>query len=138
MSPYLTAFTAPPLDPVALLRGLGLEGHSPVVLLDSAGGSAQLASRHYLAWDPVFRLRVRGGAVGVTVGPSADWDEAARDLAQQAAQAKQQFLSTMSHEIRTPLNAIVNAAQLLREDNPRSDQAEYIEILDFSAHNLST
>jgi anthranilate synthase component 1/para-aminobenzoate synthetase component 1 len=84
MSPHVTAFTAPSLDPVALLRGLGLEGLSPVVLLDSAGGSAQLARRHYLAWDPVFRLRVRGGAVRVTTAPRADWDAAARDLAQQA------------------------------------------------------
>ena len=84
MSPYLTAFPAQALDPVALLRALGLEGHSPVVLLDSAGGSAQLARRHYLAWDPVLRLRVRGGAVSVTADAGADWDEAARDLAQRA------------------------------------------------------
>jgi len=84
MSPHLSAFTATSLDPVSLLRGLGLEGRSPVVLLDSAGGSAQLASRHYLAWDPVFRLRVRGGAVSVTAEPGADWNGAARDLAQQA------------------------------------------------------
>jgi anthranilate/para-aminobenzoate synthase component I len=39
-----------------------------VVLLDSAGGSDQLARRHYLAWDPVFRLRVRKGAVSVGCG----------------------------------------------------------------------
>ena len=84
MSPHLSAYTAPSLDPVALLRGLGLEGRSPVVLLDSAGGSAQLARRHYLAWDPVFRLRVRGGTVSVTTQPGAAWDGAARDLAQQA------------------------------------------------------
>jgi len=84
MSPHLTVFMAPSLDPVALLRELGLEGRSPVVLLDSAGGSVQLARRHYLAWDPIFRLRARGGAVSVTTAPSADWDEAARDLAQQA------------------------------------------------------
>jgi anthranilate/para-aminobenzoate synthase component I len=84
MSPHLTAFPAPSLDPVALLRGLGLEGHSPVVLLDSAGGSTKLARRHYLAWDPIFRLRVRGGAVSVVADPGADWDDAARDLAQQA------------------------------------------------------
>ncbi len=84
MSPHLTAFTASSLDPVALLRGLGLEGLSPVVLLDSAGGSAQLARRHYLAWDPIFRLRVRNGAVSVAAEPGADWDEAARGLARQA------------------------------------------------------
>ena len=84
MSPHLTTFKTSSPDPVALLRGLGLEGLAPVVLLDSAGGSAQLARRHYLAWDPVFRLRVRGGAVKITATPGADWDEAARDLAQQA------------------------------------------------------
>jgi len=84
MSPHLTAFPAPSLDPVALLRRLGLEEHSPVVLLDSAGGSPQLARRHYLAWDPVFRLRVRGGTVSVTTEAGADWDAAARYLAQRA------------------------------------------------------
>jgi anthranilate/para-aminobenzoate synthase component I len=64
----LTTFSTPALDPVALLRALGLEGRSPVVLLDSAGGAAQLARRHYLAWDPLFRLRARRGVVRVTEG----------------------------------------------------------------------
>jgi len=64
----LTSFSIPALDPVVLLRALGLEGRPPVVLLDSAGGAAQLARRHYLAWDPVLRLRVRRGVVRVTEG----------------------------------------------------------------------
>ena len=67
-NPHVTRFETPALDPVALIRALGLEGESPVVLLDSAGGSAQLARRHYLAWDPVFRLRARRGIVSVTAG----------------------------------------------------------------------
>jgi anthranilate/para-aminobenzoate synthase component I len=66
--PVVTRLGADHLDPVALVRALGLEGESPVVLLDSAGGSAQLARRHYLAWDPVFRLRARGGRVDVSTG----------------------------------------------------------------------
>ncbi len=60
----------------------------------------------------------------------------AKDMAVDAARAKQQFLSTMSHEIRTPLNAIINTAGLLREENPRPDQMENIDILLFSANNL--
>ena len=66
--PIVTRFQTPALDPVALVRALGLEGEAPVALLDSAGGSAQLARRHYLAWDPVFRLRARRGVVSVTAG----------------------------------------------------------------------
>jgi anthranilate/para-aminobenzoate synthase component I len=68
--PAVTRYETPALDPVALVRGLGLEGVAPVVLLDSAGGSPQLARRHYLAWDPVFRLRARAGVVQVTAGPA--------------------------------------------------------------------
>jgi signal transduction histidine kinase len=60
----------------------------------------------------------------------------ARDQAREAAQAKQVFLSTMSHEIRTPLNAIVNTAKLLKDEDPRPDQLEDIDILEFSAQNL--
>ena len=87
MTAHLTTFSAPSLDPVALLRALGLEGRSPVVLLDSAGGSAQLARRHYLAWDPVFRVRARGGVVDVDSARAAltAGDPAARELARRAS-----------------------------------------------------
>ncbi|MFH1297353.1 MAG: response regulator [Bacteroidota bacterium] len=60
----------------------------------------------------------------------------ARDLAEEATRAKQKFLSTMSHEIRTPLNAIINTANMLREENPRPDQIDSMEILKFSAVSL--
>jgi len=60
----------------------------------------------------------------------------AKDLAEDATRAKQKFLSTMSHEIRTPLNAIINTVNLLREEEPREDQLDSIEILKFSADNL--
>jgi len=66
--PAVTRYQTPALDPVALVRALGLEGAAPVVLLDSAGGSPALARRHYLAWDPVFRLRARAGVVEVVAG----------------------------------------------------------------------
>jgi PAS domain S-box-containing protein len=42
--------------------------------------------------------------------------ERARDLAQQANQRKNEFLSSMSHELRTPLNAILGFSQLLEMD----------------------
>ncbi|MBA7556355.1 hypothetical protein ES705_49060 [subsurface metagenome] len=46
----------------------------------------------------------------------------AKQKAEEAAKAKQQFLSTMSHEIRTPLNAVLGMTHLLIQANPRSDQ----------------
>jgi anthranilate synthase component 1/para-aminobenzoate synthetase component 1 len=84
--PIVTRFTSPTLDPIALVRALGLEGVAPVALLDSAGGSAQLARRHYLAWDPVFRLRARAGVAQVTVGAGVtrEGGPQARALARQA------------------------------------------------------
>ncbi|MEE4276592.1 MAG: anthranilate synthase component I family protein, partial [Thermoleophilia bacterium] len=75
--------SAPAPDPVALIRTLGLEGAAPLVLLDSAGGGASLARRHYLAWDPVYRLTVKDGRVAFTPGPAAAraGDDVARRLA---------------------------------------------------------
>jgi len=55
---------------------------------------------------------------------------------EKSAKAKGEFLATMSHEIRTPLNAILGMTNLLMQDEPRKDQLEQIEILDFSAKSL--
>ena len=40
----------------------------------------------------------------------------AREIADQANQAKSRYISTISHELRTPLNSILGYAQLLQED----------------------
>ncbi|NSW93188.1 MAG: PAS domain S-box protein, partial [Bacteroidales bacterium] len=58
--------------------------------------------------------------------------------AEEAAQSKQQFMSTMSHEIRTPLNEVIGITNLLLQTNPREDQMEYIKTLRFAANHLLT
>ena len=56
--------------------------------------------------------------------------------AEQAKKEKSDFLSIMSHEIRTPLNAIIGFSHVLLNDNPRKDQIQPLELLDYSSQNL--
>ena len=60
----------------------------------------------------------------------------AKEEAEKAAHAKQDFLAHMSHEIRTPLNAIVGLTHLLLEQNPKKDQLDNLTTLKYSAENL--
>ncbi len=62
----------------------------------------------------------------------------ARKNAEDAAQAKQLFMSTMSHEIRTPLNEVIGITNLLLQGNPREDQMDFIKTLKFSGNHLLT
>ena len=57
-------------------------------------------------------------------------------LAEKMAAAKTNFLATMSHELRTPLNGVIGMTNILLEDNPRTEQKENLEILNFSAESL--
>ncbi len=58
--------------------------------------------------------------------------------AEEAAQSKQQFMSTMSHEIRTPLNEVIGITNLLLQGRPREDQMDFIKTLRFSGNHLLT
>jgi PAS domain S-box-containing protein len=60
----------------------------------------------------------------------------AKRTAEEALNAKDEFLSMMSHEIRTPLNVVIGMIYLLLEQDPRDDQLKFINTLKFSADNL--
>ena len=59
-----------------------------------------------------------------------------KKLAEDATQAKSEFLSMMSHEIRTPLNAIVGMTYLMQQEEMSENMVENLKILKFSTDNL--
>lgn len=56
--------------------------------------------------------------------------------AENASEAKSEFLSHMSHEIRTPMNAIIGMIHLLRNTTLTEKQQDYLHKTEFSAQSL--
>jgi signal transduction histidine kinase len=62
--------------------------------------------------------------------------EKAAQQAEEASNAKTQFLSNMSHEIRTPMNAIVGFTKVVLRTNLDQKQKEYLNAIKVSGESL--
>jgi PAS domain S-box-containing protein len=62
--------------------------------------------------------------------------EGAKDKAEDAVKAKQQFLSNMSHEIRTPMNAIIGFTKVILKTDLSAKQREYLTAIKMSGDAL--
>jgi PAS domain S-box-containing protein len=60
----------------------------------------------------------------------------AKQQAEMSMEAKEQFLSFISHEIRTPMNAVLGMSHILLQEEHRSEQAELLQGIKYSAENL--
>lgn len=91
-------------------------------------------------WSPVeiSMLFSLANSYGGSLERESLWLEMkiAKEKAEDAYKEKTNFLSTMSHEIRTPMNSVIGMTQLLLQEEPREDQRENLDLLNFSAQNL--
>ena len=60
----------------------------------------------------------------------------AKEIAEEAANMKSEFLSTMSHEVRTPLNGVIGMIDLLLETELNNEQGFYAATIKDSSYAL--
>ena len=58
------------------------------------------------------------------------------NVAEQATQAKSDFLARMSHEVRTPMNVIIGMTQVALQHSPEEQQRGYLNKIKGAAENL--
>jgi PAS domain S-box-containing protein len=62
--------------------------------------------------------------------------EGARDLAEQASEAKSLFLANVSHELRTPLTSVLAASEMLRDTGLTPNQIGLLDYIDGPGNRL--
>ena len=115
----------------------------PIHMEFRSDGSDGSAGAKWIRAELVPRREPAGSVVwsGYWVDASAERarsDELARarDLAEAASRAKDDFLAMMSHEIRTPMNGVLGLVEVLERTRLNADQGEMLGMIHESAGAL--
>jgi PAS domain S-box-containing protein len=107
------------------------------LLLPNHGGIRHTLSRGKMEYENGKQVKLVGIIQDVTERKLAEMELLkAKEEAEHSMKAKEMFLSTMSHEIRTPMNAVIGMTYLLLQENPKPDQVQNLQTLQFAAQNL--
>lgn len=106
--------------------------------IDSNGRIRHIEENSIVIKDPQGKnIRIQGTIQDITEEKQIeDTLSRAVKLAENASEAKTQFLSTISHEIRTPLNVIHGFSQLLRSKVKDKQLEQYAEQIMTAGENL--